>query len=544
MIKFVGYLLLLFPFAASALVPVEGILMGEAPSDIQTDPLLKIFSDIYDKSKEGENRKIKLYQGTFENGQGLVESCSYLDQSKYSTPWEEKQARRSMAATLQYIGLDTSIKAIGAYAQKLEVSEDEFKKLSKNLINNYCSKNITIFSLRNLEKSLSYYYQNPQTNLIPSIETSPFATAMVKTITEKTSARSKEFDLAIRNFRAFCSWGGEVEDYRMLTPYLKNPFIMSFVIKNMLGIQNTVDVKQKKVISVPADSTVQVICTDLICRKEGLNTFKVKYPRSVGSTGILTDLQKNYCHHFRYQDTSQVTNRESRAWIKSMELEDPILETSQFIALMTGVPDFFNGVETYREIPLLVRSSVDERWTLWARRVLNSFSKDLLYEESIKIRVDPRRDLAALAERGFQVDFNVSLGEMDRLMKDEDKLDLTFELKLSKNYLRQMKVKWQILERDIDMEGQKLFREEVARYIDLQLENKEKLFTQKMWNSEFSKLIADELLQQTLKYQGPLFDSYQDEVLKIPVKFSYGIFAISYLRYKADVAAGRLKLNL
>src|SRR5690606_5643996 len=123
------------------------------------------------------------------------------------------------AATLQYIGLDTSIKAIGAYARKLDISNEEFSRLSKNLVKNYCSQNITIFSLKSIEKSLDHYYQNPEATIIPSLVSSPFATEAIKTSSEKMSARSKEFDLVVKNFRAFCSWGGQDEDYRMLTDY-------------------------------------------------------------------------------------------------------------------------------------------------------------------------------------------------------------------------------------------------------------------------------------------------------------------------------------
>src|SRR4051812_14397887 len=110
MIRIVGYLIFLMTFSVHALVPVEGILMGEAQSDIQNDPLLAIFSEIYDKGQYGENKKLKLYHGTYTSGQNLNESCGYLGVPVYSTVWQEKQARRSFAATLQYIGLDTSIK--------------------------------------------------------------------------------------------------------------------------------------------------------------------------------------------------------------------------------------------------------------------------------------------------------------------------------------------------------------------------------------------------------------------------------------------------
>lgn len=544
MIKFVGFVLFLISFSAQALVPVEGILMGEAQTEIQTDPLLNVFSDIYDKSKLGENKKVKLYQSTFEGGQLLVESCGYLAPSQYGTPWQEKQAKRSVAATLQYIGIDTSIKAIGAYAKKMEIGEGEFKRLTNNLLKNYCSKNITIFSLRNLEQSFQHYYQNPRMEMIPSLESSPFATDKVKTSTEKDGARSREFDQVIKNFRAFCSWGGEVEDYRMLTPYLNNRYIMSFVFKNLSGVQDQMTGKEQKIKAVPDDSTVQVACTDLICRKENLTTFRQKFPMSVGSTGVATDLAKLYCHHFRFQNEPQGTIPEVKAWIKAQEIEDPIFETSQFISLMTGVPDLFFGIDTYQDIPLLLRSSVDERWNLWAKQVLNSFSKDMLYEEALKVKVVPRTDRVALATKGFEVDLSVTMGEMDRMMKDHDKLGLTFELKLTKNYLRSLKTKWHALAQEVDLEGQKQFKEDVARYIDLQLRDKSKYFTQRMWNEDFSRLVAEELINQALIYRGPIFDSYQEEVLKVPVRFSYGLFALSYLRYKADAASGRLKLNL
>jgi hypothetical protein len=544
MIKIVG-LILLLTFNVYALVPVEGILMGEAKEEIQSDPLKAIFSDIYDKTKAGENKKVKLYFSTYESGSRLFESCSYLAAPTYGTPWQEKQAKRSMAATLQFIGLDTTIKAIGAYARRLEISEDNYKTLKSNLVRNYCSKNVTILSLRNIEKSLEYYYANPLKDIIPSVETSPFAPKAAKMMSEKATSRSKEFDLVLRNFRAFCSWGTEVEDYRMLSPYLNNRFIMAFVIKNMSGVQDQIDEKEFKVVTRPSASTVQVGCKDLVCRKEPTHAgFKNLFPMSIGSTGLFTDLSKLYCHHFRYQDYPQQTIPEVKAWIKSSELEEPVFETSQFISLMTGVPDFMNAVDAYQDVPLLAKSSIDERWTQWSNSVLTSFSRDLLFEESLKVKVEPQDDLAELSSKGFIIDFSVTLGEMDRILKDNDKIQMIFELKLSKNYIRALRTKSLLLEADVDEEGKKVFRDEVGRYIDIQLREKEKLFSQKMWNEEFSRLIADELIRQTRLYRGPLFNSYQDEVLRVPVKFSYGLFALSYLRYRADVAAGRLKLKL
>lgn len=545
-IKMIGYsLLILLSLSAHALVPVEGIIMGEAREDLQNDPLSFVFRDIYDRSKLRENKKIKLYHSTYLAGSYLTESCAFYGPMSYSSPWKETQARRSVASTLQYIGLDTAIKAIGAYARRLEVDQEKFKRLTGNLVKNYCSRNITIISVRNIEQSLQHYYDNPQKELIPSVDSSPFATMDYKNRTERDESRSVEMDYAIRNFKAFCSWGGQVDDYRLMGPYLKNPFIMAFVVKNLLGAQDTFLEKEEKVVTAKSKSAVQVSCDELICRKTvDWEDFEKKFSLSIGSSGLSTDLTKLYCNHFRYQDYSAGSKiPQVKKWINESELEDPIFETSFFLSLMTGVPDAIFSTEKYVDIPFVVKSSIDERWNNWAKEVLNVFSKDLLFEESLKVRPMPDRDTFTLQTEGFRMRFTVTVGELDRIMDENDKLRTSFDMKFTKNYLRSIRSKWRYLVNEADFEGQKNFKKDMASYIGLQLRSKERLFLQKMWNPEFNRLVADELLEQVLNYRGPLFDSYQEQVLTIPIEFNYGLFALSYLRFRADVNADRLKFK-
>src|SRR5690606_19636758 len=154
----------------------------------------------------------------------------------------------------------------------------------------------------------------------------------------------------------------------------------------------------------------------------------------------------------------------------------------------------FSGVKTYRDVPLLVKTSLDEKWDSWARKILGIFSQDMLYEESLKIRVQPKPQklISSFKEK---IHFSVTLGEMDRILTNQDKLDLSFNLKLSKNYLRSLRNKWKILSDEVDAEGKKEFHQDVAQYLAIQLKGKEKLFSQKMWNEDFSYLIAKELVQ-------------------------------------------------
>jgi hypothetical protein len=47
-----------------------------------------------------------------------------------------------------------------------------------------------------------------------------------------------------------------------------------------------------------------------------------------------------------------------------------------------------------------------------------------------------------------------------------------------------------------------------------------------------------------LSYQGSFFEGYKDEMITVPVRFNCGVFALSYLRYRSQVAKGSDKLNL
>jgi hypothetical protein len=529
LIKMVGLVLLFSCLRLHALVPLEGIIMGEPSQEYQQDPLAYIFQQSLDTSQEKENAKLKNYYQFFKAGEGLTEQCRHHSPASYLNPWEEKQARRSVISTFQYIGLDQSIKAIGAYARELNLDAARFQTLKTNLVKNYCSRNITVYSLSYIEKALEHYYQRPEGHLLPEATDSPFATAFFKAQTATPAAREREFEMAIKNFRAFCSWGGDVIDHRMLPPYLNNPFLMAFVFKHLTG----------------DETKVQVGCQDLICRKVPPQEFQRLFPRSIGSTGLGQDLVKMYCHHFRLQDLyPSRTLPQVATWMKQFELEDAVYETSFLISFLTGVPDPTFGVTSFNDLALVHKSSIDERWERWSKQVLNIFSHDLLFEESIKVRLDHRRDEGEIARRGYAVDLYVGLGELDRAMDQIDKIDLEFKLKLSKNLLRQVLVDLRVSASEADPDLSKQVMQKFADHLAHQLQHKEKKFKQPLWTPDFPLLLAEELVAQARTYQPAKFKSYRDEMLEIPIRFSFGAFALAYVRYRADVHAGRLKLKL
>jgi hypothetical protein len=334
----------------------------------------------------------------------------------------------------------------------------------------------------------------------------------------------------IKNFRAFCSWGGDPQDLRLLAPYMNHPVIMAFVFKNLSSANNTRAKTQS-----PGKS-FQVVCNDLICRAVSSKDFLDKFPLSVGSTGVETDLSKMYCSHLRFSTLSFSSVPQINAWIKSSELEDPILETSQFIALMSGVPDFFNSVETYSEIVSFTKSSIENFWENWVNHSLDRFASDLFFEEPLRIRPISKSAVTQLKWEEMSFNFNVTLGELDRALISLDKIKLSFYLKISKNYLRYLKRSRFQLKNDLDDSSLEKQRLEVSQLLSVQLREKEKKFIHQMWTSQFSLILADELLRQVETENSDSMNSLKDEMIKIPVNFSYGVFALHYLAQKANLS--------
>src|SRR5690554_4302983 len=427
-------MLVLLPIYSWALVPVEGILRGQADLDYQQDPLRFVFP-VLSKQEGEEARKLKLYHHRYQQGQYLNSTCSYYGPIDYGDTWKEGQAQRSVASTLQYLALDTAIKAIGAYGKELPIDEDSYNNLVNNLVNNYCSKNITIFSLKTIKASLKHYYDHPQQDILPRIEDSPYASEFYKNYSGGPQARNHEFEYAIEIFRDFCSWGGEITDYRMMGPYLSNRFIMSFVVENLTNKKQFWDEKSSSVSLVDETDTLTVNCDQLICRRVDSETFKQKFPLSVGSTGLQSDLEKLYCHHFRYLDFKTDTIDQVKEWIKKQSLESVIFRQNLLLSFMSGVPDPFFGLPDYKELPFLAKSSIDERWSKWSRDVLDAFSKDLLFEESMKLNVKSKSDYITLATEGYSLNVAITLGEMDRMLGEVDKLTMKFDIELSQNYI-------------------------------------------------------------------------------------------------------------
>lgn len=533
MTKTLGLAALLFANVAWGLVPLEGLLKGEVREDLQFDPMSLVFQIPVD-APEAPKQLFQRYLAYFEESQRLKNSCEYVGTASYATPEAEARARRSVVATLQYLGLDLTTKHIGSYARTLQMSEDDYKKMSEALIKSSCSPNLSVYGINLLKQNLLAAY-NTSTAKLPALPGQPFTSQLLAEKTSSLGAKEQEFHHTTQLFRAFCAWGGDSENYRLLPPLLKSPAVMSWLYRHLEGQDLSWSEKEKKFTLSELAETNQVICEDYLCRRVPQAQFRQRFPLTVGSTGLKQDLQRLWCHHFRFKDLSATEAQHPlvREWIKKIDPEHEHQLAAQLVALVTGVADLLVTTKSYADLAEDLRSGIDERWNRWAKDSLAQFSKDMLYEESLELKIKPRRNTAQIRDELFAVDMSVTMGELDRIIEVDDKLTLQMDLKLSRNMLRWMRVQWTVLNELADPAKRDAFIDEVAQRLKPQVDAKKKYFPNPLIGEGLEQLLAQELMEQVLLYQGKLFDTYEDEMLTVPVRLRYGMFALSYMRYKA-----------
>jgi hypothetical protein len=533
---------LIFIFLSSsayALVPLEGLILGDVQGIKQFDPLSKVHTknSIPDKSKlnDFELERFKKYIGLYRQGANLKFSCDYSSKPTYATSWNEAQAKRTIVSTLQYIGLDTSMKAIVKYMKLLEYSEEEFNNLSDNLITNTCSKNLSVYSLKLLKLNFKHLYKVDSLNTfeLPTIMESPFYSKRIKEKSNTRLAKKNELSLSIKNFRSFCSWGGDTDNYRMLSPYLKNPYVMSFIYNQLLEKSIVWNNDNKTIEYKKSNNTVKVVCEDLICRKSSNVKFLQKFPRMIGSTDLEIDFTNLYCGHFQkvnYESKGQ--NSQIKKWINNTTEEESLLEAMNFTALITGIPDLLMSSEKFSDLKIALKENIKSRWDKWAKEKSQQFVSDLLYEESLNIDLVSMIDSTEIYKGNFQLIFDFTLSEMDRELSVVDKITSNFNLHFPKSYLRWIRDDYIKKNNKSDFEGLMILKQKLVSNINGQLLAKKKLFLIPLWNEKMGEIITGELIEQLISYKGNYFADFSHQKMNIPVKFRFGLFALKYLNEK------------
>ncbi|MFZ4713576.1 MAG: hypothetical protein ACOYL6_07690 [Bacteriovoracaceae bacterium] len=529
--KILGLILITCCSQIWALVPIEGALLGKVNEDFQKDPLDLVFSK---KQSEGfiQNRhELRLFSGFILEGERLAGSCSAQDKIYYSEAWKERTAVASIASTLQYVGLDLTTRAIGKYAKLLDFSDDDFGHLTDRLVGNYCSKNLSVISLKNLKENLLKRFETENEFNLPTTAGNLLFPEEIKKSSESLKARENEFLTTIKLFRGFCSWDGDTNDFRLMTPMLRNPFIMAFVNRLMEGVNLSYNDDLKQLSKVKTNDTVKVLCRDLVCRPAEELEFNRNYPRAIGSPEISSDLNRIYCLRFRDLDYKMKEQEEHvKKWINNQTLEEEKFAQMQLIALITRIPDFLMGVTNYQDFIQVAKLGVDETWNNWALSSNQEFSHELYYEESLNISVVDRSFYYFFLNPSFKVQVDLSLGEFDKTTVLNDKIGFIYDLKLNKSYMRWVRNEYM---NTTTNETAEVVIADMVNHLLPQIEKMQKSLMISPWNAGLPRLVAIELLEQFRLYQGNYFAELSTDDISIPLEFRYGVFALKYMNYRA-----------
>jgi hypothetical protein len=538
------FIFLMTTHSVYALVSMENLLLGDFSQQYKkqiTDPLYYVFRDINREKSRGKYEGIEqqkflkfvLYRGMIDEGHNLNNQCKRRDDLTYPTPNELQTAKRIYLASLQYLMLDLSTDYMASYAQYFDFTEDQYIHLVDNLMGNYCSKNLTTISLKQLRQNILNRFQKKGRFELPSIEDDPFFPQKLQRVNNLPEARKQEFAWTLEIFKSACSWANEVDNARLLVPLAKNPVIASGLIRELVGKGLAWDKKKEEVIKVDVDQSLKITCKNMICRKTEEIDFNKDVPRAVGSKDISSDFERLYCHYFRDLDYV-IKNQEPKIekQIKQMTFDEQNLMTGQMVAMMSGYPDFFVQAKKYSDLMSFMRAPMDKSWDQWATEQNSKYKTVMTYEESMRINL-VNSDLyfqKILPE--FSVELDINQGEFDRAVNILGKLKIKLELDISKKFLTWVRNHWKKI--DVKKEPKKVERIKIPfrlRLADTFDELNQK-FPIVPWKEKVTELVIDELIRQVAIYEGNYFNKNNEGIVSIPIHINFSPFALRHMRYR------------
>ncbi len=523
-----------------ALVPVESLVLGsfsENYVESESDPLNSVFSREKEVNKtelEQFRNSLALYRGAILESKNLVNECKDLGKNTYQLDWEKIQVKRAEIALLQYIGLDLTTRSIAKYAKDLDFSESEYENLINNLMGNYCSQNVTVISLKELKNNLFLKFQKKSDFELPTVDNNPLFPQKMNDYVSKKLWKENQFKMSIKLFQSFCSWSGDPEDLKLLVPLVKNPFIMSFVHRNLASQTLSFDPIKNDINILNTKEGIKVWCENLICRKVDFEEFNRKKILSMGSSSFVIDLKKLYCNDYLTADYLKQDDPKIAKIIKNRTQDEENFLVSHFIGLITGVPDFLLGQKQFNSAQDLLRSSIDDTWLKWANKQTEDFSKELYFEEPLFIELVDRKLFFNKNNEEIAVLFDVNLGEFDRTTQVTGKIGIDFKVTLQNAFLRYLKYEIQYPDYSQKNKEEYLIKKIRENIFD-QIEYSKNKLILPPWKGDLAQLVAYEIYQQVANKSARI--EYGEVGLKsIPIKIYYAPFALKYLnnQFKAN----------
>ena len=464
-------------------------------------------------------------------GEALNFRCETIKTGpKYSTPNDYAMAAKSVVATLQLMGLRITSSAILDYAKLFELEDSELSNIVENLVNNDCSKNITVLSKKGIK---NLFKKELKENHIPNFEKNLYFTNGVKDMLQSRQAKMNEFKNTIENFRSFRSWNHLEDSYRLMAPFLANQYVMNYVYNSLLKKKTTWNQNYKEIVTSKDTNTTRVTCKDLFCRQRNDIDFVNTFPRMLGSSELNQDLSALYCEEFKNQVLEKTGIAKLDKIIKSKSQAQTKAEVMNFVSLITKTPDILNGVSNSSELLNLFNQNVLAFWDDWSKKELDNSSYSLLFEEALNIDLIPQLADNSTLSGNFSLTFRYTLGEYDRMFKAMDKIDAKFSLVFPSKYISWYRREYIGLNNKSNYVGLKDLKKNFKTRVDLKLKKKGDFFLTNLWNEKMAQIIVDELTKQILAYNGDL-DQLGSKETAIPLKMEFGIFALKFIREKYE----------
>ena len=530
---------------AHALAPVESLVLGnfsEAYSENKTDPLNYVYSrDLSIKNYSRESKtELALYRGFYEEGKNTANFCRENHRVQYASEWEKVQVKRSTMATIQYIGLDLISRALPQYAKALDYSREEYVNMVDGLVGNYCSTNLSVISKRELLNNFYLKYDKENNFKIPTTTGNPYFPANIESYLPAKRALEQELLFTVKLFQSLCSWSGNPSNPGLMVPMLKHSGLMAFFGRQMSNrsiswkeVDNTIFLKEDKL-------TAQVWCDSLICRKMSPDNFVNKFIYSIGGTNINEDIKRLYCEDFRNSDYKPKESDPRLAKImNSMTFDEENLINSQFIALITGVPDLFVRAEKFIDGVDLFRSSIDYTWTNWAQKMSDNFTRDLFFEEPLALEQVDSSQYYNMRDGKLKIVFDVNLGELDGINQRIGKIKVHFNIFIQNSFLTFYKNSFKNIDYKDTTEKLRL-KKRLKMQLTKDVTNAREKFIIPPWRGDLEELIANEITSQIMETPEKFLVFGTTGLRPIEVEINYGLFALKYINHQFNVRKARL----
>lgn len=533
-----------FLYPSFALVPLESLLLGnysESYEEEITDPLYYIFRDIKREQSTLQKQSIErekllkfvLYRGLIDEGHNLNNKCKTRPDLDFATRNELSNAKRVFLATLQFLTLDLSTEYIARYAQYFDFTNSEYQNLVTNLVGNYCSGNLTTISLKQLRQNMIARFSKDRGINLPSVENDPFFPKSLSRINSGPEARRQEFAWTLELFKSSCSWANEVDNARLLVPLARNPIIAATVIRELAGLGLSWDAKLEKIVKISVNSSLQISCRNMICRKSDRVTFSRQIPRAVGSSSVEDDFERLYCNEFRELDY-KIKNQEPKIekHIKQLTFDDQYMLTGQLVALISGYPDFMVQAQKFSDLMSFMRAPMDKSWNDWAKQQNGNYTKVMTYEESLTLDLVEPNLYFQKNKSKFQVELDINQGEFDRAINIMGKLRVKIDLKLSKKFLSWVRSSWKKTDEKVQPKKAERIRIPFRARLNHKLEELQEKFPIVPWNEKLTELVAKELTRQVASYEGDFFNESNSGFIETPIYINFSPYALRHMRYR------------